>query len=60
MQPDESRGVRGAARATSSSKPNTEGTQYERSMLYVTCRGQRFFAGTIGQASKSLTRPSDR
>lgn len=39
---------------------NTTGTLYERTMLYVTCRGKLFFAGTIGSASRYATRPPNQ
>lgn len=32
-------------------------TAYERTMLYVTCGGHQFYAGTLGQPSKHPTRP---
>lgn len=34
------------------------GTAYERKMLYVTCRGDLYFAGSIGNASPYPLRPS--
>jgi hypothetical protein len=35
-------------------------TAYERTMLYVFCRGQRFYAGTIGQPSILPTRRAEQ
>jgi hypothetical protein len=33
-------------------------TAYERMMLYVTCRGERFYVGMIGQPARLPTRPA--
>lgn len=31
---------------------NVEGTEYERKMLYVTCRGGLYYAGNVGTAPR--------
>lgn len=34
------------------------GTDYAHLMLYVTCRGLVYFAGMVGKASRTPTRPA--
>jgi len=33
-----------------------EGTEYTRQMLYWECRGERYYAGQVGTASRHETR----